>query len=644
MNILNSDFINFAKKNDIASIKKELNNTSQEEIDRFVISTFKQLKNTDHSNDGLKLKLWFLISKDNKKNKKIQKSINQLDPLQIKPEVKKEAFKIIFSDPLEHWRLHDLNLKIEANEENVTRLFEAIQEDDLTALEFLARHGLNMAVRNQSGDTPLLYALLNEVPNVETIKFLINEGAPLSDTYEGNNPLHFAQDSPIELVKCLVEGGTPIDAQNNQGYTPLHAAVNASNGDMVEYLAKMGAKLEIQDNMGNTPLHRAILQRRPNLDIIRCLIAHGANVDAINQSGATCAYLARSLGIDVAMDSKMESYNQEYERRKVLANLWGIETTSTLKGHTFDLARHWGRGMDATLELFKKFAEHPNQTFNLNDFLKFYEKSFGYSQLPADKIEEIFKAGETLIFESGWRGHQIIIIFHKNYMILVNRGESPSPETLHIFLIDRSKGLNPELIRKLQTELSNAKKGAKFFYQTLPEKLGFDEKRDDLISTLFRHHCTLKGQKHPNCWQVSPKAGLFALLVMESIEGLDEIDKEDRKVFAQEVKDRFNIPQAVYKQFSEFSRIIKLLEYIEDPDESCPKDLELVKNIKKKIVSKKWKHLFEREKIGPLTIQYWLELLSPSDQQTEPITYLKPMYSKKQILAKIHRFLDYEKK
>lgn len=52
-------------------------------------------------------------------------------------------------------------------------------------------------------------------------------------------------DGKADMVKFLVEHGADINAQDNEGWTPLHAAACCGNLAIVKYLCQKGADLSI---------------------------------------------------------------------------------------------------------------------------------------------------------------------------------------------------------------------------------------------------------------------------------------------------------------------------------------------------------------------------------------------------------------
>jgi ankyrin repeat protein len=56
------------------------------------------------------------------------------------------------------------------------------------------------------------------------------------------------------MVKFLVDNNADINAQDNEGWTPLHAAVSVGNLDVAKYLISKGASLSMCNNDNDLPI------------------------------------------------------------------------------------------------------------------------------------------------------------------------------------------------------------------------------------------------------------------------------------------------------------------------------------------------------------------------------------------------------
>jgi len=73
----------------------------------------------------------------------------------------------------------------------------------------------------------------------------------------GVTALHLAHNSK-KCTEVLLRYGTTLDSRDSQGRTPLHWAVAAGNLDVVKALVAAGADGDVSDENGLTPLGMAM--------------------------------------------------------------------------------------------------------------------------------------------------------------------------------------------------------------------------------------------------------------------------------------------------------------------------------------------------------------------------------------------------
>ncbi|KAJ2065687.1 hypothetical protein GGI17_000231 [Coemansia sp. S146] len=88
-------------------------------------------------------------------------------------------------------------------------------------------------------------------------------------------------DGDMARVEQLVEADkTLVNAKDQSGYTPLHAAASWKQPKLLEFLIKNGGDVNITDNDGDTPLHIC-----EDLECAQLLLDNGANPEAENDEG-----------------------------------------------------------------------------------------------------------------------------------------------------------------------------------------------------------------------------------------------------------------------------------------------------------------------------------------------------------------------
>ncbi|KAG0053882.1 hypothetical protein BGZ83_000279 [Gryganskiella cystojenkinii] len=94
-----------------------------------------------------------------------------------------------------------------------------------------------------------------------------------------------ASDGDLEAVKKFIEEkGVSVDAQDEYGYSSLHAAASYGHKDLIKYLLEKGANVNIQDPEGDSPLFVC-----ETVEIAKILVEAGADAKHINENEITAA-------------------------------------------------------------------------------------------------------------------------------------------------------------------------------------------------------------------------------------------------------------------------------------------------------------------------------------------------------------------
>lgn len=231
----------------------------------------------------------------------------------------------------------------EAEEEERTPVFEAVQAQDLAAVRKIIKGGGDVNEFDGKGNTPLLIAVL--MRNAKLVEELLKLGAdPNKARPDGKGPLFGAVrvgeekiaqtllkggaevDAPLSMdhngvavggctalyiaallghlpsCKVLASSGASLEAANDLGYTPLMAAIEGDHEDVIDFFLKSGANvnpeviatMEVQGLGGAFPLYTAT--RKENLSIIKKLLKRGADVNRFPPNGWTSLKSAAQQG------------------------------------------------------------------------------------------------------------------------------------------------------------------------------------------------------------------------------------------------------------------------------------------------------------------------------------------------------------
>jgi len=146
-------------------------------------------------------------------------------------------------------------------------------------------------------DVPLQGELMIAARNgdVDQARRLLKEGADINGKYFGRTALVLAiWYRQTEMVKFLLKQGADpnLEASPEHG-TPLSLAVNAEQRDILQMLFDHGLKLNTKGSPGKSPFLQAITERsKPNLDLLKWYLDHGARRHATTYEGDTALHLA----------------------------------------------------------------------------------------------------------------------------------------------------------------------------------------------------------------------------------------------------------------------------------------------------------------------------------------------------------------
>ncbi|KAK9131327.1 hypothetical protein Sjap_011814 [Stephania japonica] len=165
---------------------------------------------------------------------------------------------------------------------------------------------------DSEGSSPLQLACASK--NIEMVKLLLTAAPDIclhKDGY-GLPPLHLAvmKGNRVDILKELLQSRPQaIDIMLDGGETILHLCVNNSRFEELEMLLQWldDHQHEVSDNSinvnstdgrRNTVLHLAVAKK--HIQIIKLLLAHGVEVNALNQNGFTALdILTQSTGRDL---------------------------------------------------------------------------------------------------------------------------------------------------------------------------------------------------------------------------------------------------------------------------------------------------------------------------------------------------------
>jgi ankyrin repeat protein len=119
--------------------------------------------------------------------------------------------------------------------------------------------------------------------------------------------LHFAvRAGKLPEVKRLVNAGTPVDARDALGGTPLLDAAFAGYTDIADFLIQHGADVNARHHeAGSTPIQYAVLTGR--IAMVRLLLQAGAQTKGDYRDGQSLLHVAAARGNAPVIDALVEA-------------------------------------------------------------------------------------------------------------------------------------------------------------------------------------------------------------------------------------------------------------------------------------------------------------------------------------------------
>lgn len=122
------------------------------------------------------------------------------------------------------------------------------------------------------------------------------EGRPPADLM-GRVPLHYAAlFGDLAGAQRALDDRVDVNIEDLDGQTPLHYAAQGCAIHVAELLLDRGATVDPADHDGNTPLWCATMRTRGDGDVVRLLLARGADAHRDNAAGRSPASLAAAFG------------------------------------------------------------------------------------------------------------------------------------------------------------------------------------------------------------------------------------------------------------------------------------------------------------------------------------------------------------
>jgi ankyrin repeat protein len=199
-------------------------------------------------------------------------------------------------------------------------LIKAASAGDLEEVQNLTQLGVDVNSRLRDGLTAIMAAAISG--HTRIVNFLVDRGAnlDLGDEHGVTALMYAASRGRADIVKILVNRGAKVDLKNvssNDLYSGRTALMHSagsqkSNIEVIRVLLAHGANIDEQDEHGETALMKAASVC--NVEIVMELISAGANVSITNKDGDKAVDFAEAIGqvriAEILRQAEMKEYLQ----------------------------------------------------------------------------------------------------------------------------------------------------------------------------------------------------------------------------------------------------------------------------------------------------------------------------------------------
>ena len=190
------------------------------------------------------------------------------------------------------------NTRADSGHSGMYPLHQAAENGNLPEVNhLLSVHGINVDVKNDSGNTPLHRAA--DDGHVHVVSVLLAAGAEVdARNDDGETPMiEGASGGYVSVVPVLLAAGADVNAKDNNGKTSLHRIADEDGRiPVISVLLAAGADVNAKDNSDRAPLHYAIYGIGARAPVVSILLAAGADVNAKDNDGKTPLHRAIDFG------------------------------------------------------------------------------------------------------------------------------------------------------------------------------------------------------------------------------------------------------------------------------------------------------------------------------------------------------------
>jgi len=171
---------------------------------------------------------------------------------------------------------------------------------NLLPIEMILEHGADVNAKDNEGHTPLHFLAYQSTDYLDFVNLELVYDLDLPEPEKYDLLFEKRQKSLFELLRSYKSN---VNAKDNDGQTPLHAAVFMGNENMVNMLLGHGADVRAVNKHGETVLHYAARSKEEVPSITKLLLTKGVRVNATDDEGKTALHYLVESGHSSNMDT-----------------------------------------------------------------------------------------------------------------------------------------------------------------------------------------------------------------------------------------------------------------------------------------------------------------------------------------------------
>lgn len=187
-------------------------------------------------------------------------------------------------------------------DDGTTALMRAVMVSDVKTTKELLAKGADASRRDRNGESPLSYAVTNELDEVvQVLRAAGVEKLPSDKELGPDAIVHAGSQGSLGTILDLLDSGVPIDTTDSDGNTALTAA--EVHPGVIEVLAKLGANLSHRNSEGKTAYMIAASSNR--IRMMQALEEAGSPIDHSDQLDGMAEFHLMRAALDAASHDEL---------------------------------------------------------------------------------------------------------------------------------------------------------------------------------------------------------------------------------------------------------------------------------------------------------------------------------------------------